>query len=189
VAQAPAQPAQASIDRIVSLVSPLGVTSEQVRDLRGAARAIAALKEKVSAAEVLIPGELARLRPSVMTALEDAGVPFRVPADLEDSRDALLGVSLAEGAITETGSIILAERSLGDRGIGLLSLNQVMLIPVERIVPSLAEAAQIVREVALRGGYASFVTGPSRTADIEMSLTVGVQGPGTVHYIFVESMR
>ncbi|MGH2549890.1 MAG: LutC/YkgG family protein, partial [Thermomicrobiales bacterium] len=119
----------------------------------------------------------------------DAGVVFRVPADLDEARDAPLGVSFAEGAITETGSIILAERSLGDRGIGLLALNQIMLIPVERIVPSLTEAAQIVREVALRGGYATFVTGPSRTADIEMSLTVGVQGPGTVHYIFVESMR
>lgn len=186
---APVQPDQASIDRIVSLVSPLGVTSEQVRDLRGAARAIAALKDRFSASEILIPGELARLAPSVMTALESAGVPFRVPVDLDDSRDAPLGVSLAEGAITETGSIILAERSLSDRGIGLLALNQIMLIPVERIVPSLTEAAQIVREVALRGGYASFVTGPSRTADIEMSLTVGVQGPGTVHYIFVESMR
>jgi len=124
-----------------------------------------------------------------MTAFEQAGLPFRVPADLDEARDALLGVSLAEGAIAETGSIILAERSLGDRGIGLLTLNQIMLVPVERIVPSLTEAAAIVREVALRGGYASFVTGPSRTADIEMSLTVGVQGPGTVHYIFVESMR
>lgn len=189
MAQAPEQTAQAAIDRIVSLVAPLGVTSEQVRDLRGAARSIAVLQKSFSAADVLVPGELLRQTPSVMTALEDAGVTFRVPADLVEARDALLGVSFAEGAITETGSIILAERSLGDRGIGLLALNQIMLIPVERIVPSLTEAAQIVREVALRGGYASFVTGPSRTADIEMSLTVGVQGPGTVHYIFVESMR
>jgi L-lactate dehydrogenase complex protein LldG len=189
VAQAPAQPIQASIDRIMSLVSPLGVTGEQVRDLRGAARAVATLKATYAAADVLIPGELVRLAPSVMTALENAGVPFRVPADLDDARDARLGVSIADGAIAETGSIILAESSLSDRAIGLLVLNQIVLIPVERIVPSLTEAAQIVREVALRGGYATFVTGPSRTADIEMSLTVGVQGPGTVHYIFVESMR
>lgn len=180
---------QPSIDQIAALVAPLGVTSEQVRDLRGAVRAIAAVRERYDAPDVLLPGELLRLAPSLMTAFEQAGIPFRVPADLDEARDALLGVSLAEGAIAETGSIILAERSLGDRGIGLLTLNQIMLVPVERIVPSLSEAAAIVREVALRGGYASFVTGPSRTADIEMSLTVGVQGPGTVHYIFVESMR
>ena len=84
---------------------------------------------------------------------------------------------------------MLAEKTLGDRGVGLLSLVNIMLIPVDDVVPSLTEAAAIIREVALKGGYATLVTGPSRTADIEMSLTVGVQGPARVHYLFVETIR
>jgi L-lactate dehydrogenase complex protein LldG len=91
--------------------------------------------------------------------------------------------------LVETGSVILTEGSLSDRGIGLVALHQIMFIPVNRIVAGLEEGAAIIREVARKGGYATFVTGPSRTADIEMSLTVGVQGPGRVHYLFVDSLR
>jgi L-lactate dehydrogenase complex protein LldG len=177
------------IARITELVAPLGVTAERASSLRGAARAIAAFAREIDADEVLIAGELLRAAPGMMNALDATGVAWRVPADLEHSIDAPLGVSLAAGALVETGSIILTEGSLSDRGIGLVALHQIMLIPVSRIVPGLEEGAAIIREVAARGGYASFVTGPSRTADIEMSLTVGVQGPKRVHYLFVDTLR
>ena len=177
------------MERISELVAPLGVTSEQARDLRAAARAIRTMQLEIDAQDVIVAGELLRLAPAMMTALDEAGVRWRVPEDIDQARDAPLGVTLAEGAIVETGSVILAEESLGDRSVGLLSLVNIMVIPVDSIVPSLVEGAAIVREVAKKGGYATFVTGPSRTADIEMSLTVGVQGPGRVHYLFVESMR
>jgi L-lactate dehydrogenase complex protein LldG len=179
----------AAIEQIAALVSPLGVTHERVRDLRGAARAVRALQEETGAETVLVPGELVRLEPAAMTALEDAGVAWRVPEDLAGSRDQLLGVSLAEAALVETGSVLLAERSLADRGIGLVTLTQIVLIPVDRIIPGLDEAAVILARVGREGGYATLVTGPSRTADIEMSLTVGVQGPGRVHYLFVDALR
>jgi len=177
------------LERISELVAPLGVTSERARDLRAAARAIRTMQLELDAPDVIVAGELLRLAPPMMTALDDAGVRWRVPDDLDQARDAPLGVTLAEGAIVETGSVILAEETLGDRSVGLLSLAHIMLIPVDSIVPSLVEGAAIVRKVAQKGGYATLVTGPSRTADIEMSLTVGVQGPGRVHYVFVDSMR
>ena len=177
------------MERISELVAPLGVTSERARDLRAAARAIRTMQLEIDAQDVIVAGELLRLAPAMMTALDEAGVRWRVPEDIDQARDAPLGVTLAEGAIVETGSVILAEESLGDRSVGLLSLVNIMLIPVDSIVPSLVEGATIVRDVAKKGGYATFVTGPSRSADIEMSLTVGVQGPGRVHYLFVESMR
>jgi L-lactate dehydrogenase complex protein LldG len=178
-----------AIERVAGLVAPLGVTHEHVRDLRGAARAIRAMQQEIGAATVLIPGELARVAPAAMTALEEAGVAWKVPDDLVACRDQPLGVSLAEAALVETGSVLLAERTLGDRGIGLVTLTQIVLIPVDRIIPGLDEAAVILARVGREGGYATFVTGPSRTADIEMSLTVGVQGPGRVHYLFVDALR
>jgi L-lactate dehydrogenase complex protein LldG len=177
------------VDRIYELVSPLGVTSERVRDLRAAARAIRAIQVDIGAPGIVVTGELLRLLPTMMTALDEADVSWRVPDDLDQARDAPLGVTLVEAAVVETGSVVLAEKTLGDRGVGLLSLVNIMLIPVDDVVPSLVEAAAIIREVALKGGYATLVTGPSRTADIEMSLTVGVQGPARVHYLFVESLR
>src|SRR6478735_5172179 len=177
------------VDRICELVSPLGVTSERVRDLRAAARAIREIQVGIEAPGIVVTGELLRRLPPMMAALDEAGVNWRVPDDLDQARDAPLGVTLVKAAVEETGSVVLAEETLGDRGVGLLSLVNIMLIPVDDVVPSLVEAAAIIREVALKGGYATLVTGPSRTADIEMSLTVGVQGPARVHYVFVESLR
>ncbi len=93
-------------------------------------------------------------------------------------------------AIAETGSIMLAEESLADRAVGLVSIAHVTLCRTSDLVPSLADAATVLREIASRphGGYATLVTGPSRTADIEMSLTVGVQGPAKVYALFVDDL-
>ena len=179
----------AAAERVAALVAPLGVTHERVRDLRAAARAIRDMQQAIGAADVLVAGELVRVAPAAMTAFEDAGVVWRVPDDLVACRDHALGVSLAEAALVETGSVLLAERSLADRGIGLVTLTQIVLIPLDRIIPGLDEAAAILARVAREGGYATLVTGPSRTADIEMSLTVGVQGPGRIHYLFVDALR
>ena len=66
-----------------------------------------------------------------------------------------------------------------------------MLCPSSRLLPSLDEAAPLLREIAARpgGGYATLVTGPSRTADIERVLTVGVQGPARVAVLFIDDME
>jgi L-lactate dehydrogenase complex protein LldG len=112
------------------------------------------------------------------------------PATVADTRDRPLGVSLATLGIAETGSVMLAERTLEDRAVGLLTRTHITIVRTSDLVPSLAEAAAAMRDVALRpsGGYGSFVTGPSRTADIEMSLTVGVQGPARVITLFVDDL-
>src|SRR6187402_1080248 len=135
------------VDRICELVSPLGVTSERVRDLRAAARSIRAMQGEIGASGIVVTGELLRRLPTMMAALDEAGVNWRVPDDLDQARDAPLGVTLVKAAVVETGSVLLAEETLGDRGVGLLSLVNIMLIPVEDVVPSLVEAAVIIREV------------------------------------------
>jgi L-lactate dehydrogenase complex protein LldG len=58
------------------------------------------------------------------------------------------------------------------------------------LVASLDDAAPVIRELSLaKGGtFSTLVTGPSRTADIERVLTVGVQGPGKVMTLFVDDL-
>jgi L-lactate dehydrogenase complex protein LldG len=185
----PFNPLDADIQQISDLIAAQGVLASRAANLNGAAREIARLQQELDAPEVLVAGETMRQFPAFMNALDDAGVNWHVPESLERSLDAALGVTLVAGAVVETGSVVLVEPSPADRGVSLISLNAIMLIPVGRIVPGLDEAMEIVAEAARQGQYASFVTGPSRTADIEMSLTVGVQGPKRVYYLFVDSLR
>ena len=86
--------------------------------------------------------------------------------------------------------VVPCEPTLADRAVGELTLTCVQIVQTETLLPGLDEAGAVLRRLALRpnGAYATLVTGPSRTADIEMSLTVGVQGPGKVAVLFVDEL-
>jgi L-lactate dehydrogenase complex protein LldG len=65
------------------------------------------------------------------------------------------------------------------------------VIPTSALLPTLDEAAPILKALALAPGrnMVTLVTGPSRTADIERVLTVGVQGPGRVMILFADDLE
>lgn len=144
----------------------------------------------LGAAQVLVAGNLTDGAPEVVAALERVGLPVVAPGPPDSVRDAPLGVSLAMMAVAETGSVLLAERSLSDRTVSMLSLALAVICPTNALVPTLDEAMTALRELALApgGAFATLLTGPSRTADIERVLTVGVQGPGKVMVVFVDEL-
>ncbi|MBX3070507.1 MAG: LUD domain-containing protein [Thermomicrobiales bacterium] len=170
-------------------ITPMGVEvhrAETVGDARGV---IQQLAEAIGAEIALISAELGRVYDSAfLETAEGCSLRFEVAGDPAASRDAPLGVTLAKRAIAETGSVVLSEPDLADRSVGLLSLVLVVIVPTSALLASLDEVAPFLREQARRpgGAYTTLLTGPSRTADIEMSLTVGVQGPGRVVVIFVD---
>jgi L-lactate dehydrogenase complex protein LldG len=180
----------ARLARLSACVEPLGVTVNRVADSAQAADYIGRVANEIAAPDIIISSELIAAAPSLAAAFDAKGVTWSSPKSFDVARDHPLGVSLATLAIAETGSVMLAERTLEDRAVGLLTRTHVTFVRTADLVPSLAEAVAAMREVALRpgGGYGSFVTGPSRTADIELSLTVGVQGPARVYTLFVDDM-
>ncbi|HEY8807151.1 MAG TPA: LUD domain-containing protein [Candidatus Limnocylindria bacterium] len=97
------------------------------------------------------------------------------------------GDHLADGlfAIAETGSVAVSWPR-DERGRALLSERLYLLVPKDEIVPTL-DAALARVDVLVRAGnpYVTLMTGPSRTADIERALTVGVHGPRELHVVFV----
>ncbi|HEU0115045.1 MAG TPA: LUD domain-containing protein [Thermomicrobiales bacterium] len=167
-----------------------GTQVERALDSGAAAARIAALAAEVETERVLTAAELLAAAPMLAAALAASGIEIAVPAGPDEARDAPLGASLGRMAIAETGSVLLAEPTLGDRSIGLLCLTQIVVAPTEALVASLDDAAPALRDLALlaHGGMATLVTGPSRTADIERVLTVGVQGPGRVAALFVDRL-
>ena len=97
------------------------------------------------------------------------------------------GDHVADGlfAVAETGSIAVA-LPRDERGQALLADRLWLLVPATEIVATLDEALARI-EALVRAGrpYVTLMTGPSRTADIERALTVGVHGPGELHVVLV----
>lgn len=91
------------------------------------------------------------------------------------------GVSRALYGLADTGSVVLAASPQEPRRASLLPEVHVSLLAEDRILPGLEELFQ-----ALGGELPSalaIVTGPSRSADIEQRLVIGVHGPGEVHVV------
>ncbi len=103
--------------------------------------------------------------------LPDSNDPLRSIADRP------VGIALAELAIAETGSVLLIEPSPIDRAVSLLTRHLIVAVQESDIVDELSDGFAWLAQQPRAAAYATFVTGPSRTADIERSLTIGVQGP------------
>lgn len=135
---------------------------------------------------VALAPSLARSAAHLVAALEDRGVTVVIP-DGEDPAaqvaDVPVGITWAEMAIAETGSLLVAEHELGDRVVTMLCRRLVQLVDVATIEARLEAAASYLQAHAGQPGFASLMTGPSRTADIERSLTIGVQGPDEVDVV------
>ncbi len=109
-------------------------------------------------------------------ALEQAG--FQVERDgPEFARQADSGIVEFDLGIAETGTLVHDATDLKTRLASMLPLTCLALLPVERLVANVAEVFTLYASRDPWPGYLAFVTGPSRTADIERSLTIGVHGP------------
>lgn len=131
--------------------------------------------------------DLATEWPGLGNELSDLGVDFRTDSSPQNTRDQPWGLTSACGAIAESGSVVLRENELNRRSVSLMTNKLIVLCPLDQLLQSLDDAAKLLRNIASDGSsYATFVSGPSRTADIERQLTIGVQGPGELHVVFVE---
>ena len=99
------------------------------------------------------------------------------PTTVDGIADRAVGIVRAALAVAETGSVVLVEPDPVERYVSLLTRHLIVVVREEQIVATLAEAFEWLASQPRAAAYATFVTGPSRTADIERSLTIGVQGP------------
>ncbi|HXJ73448.1 MAG TPA: lactate utilization protein C [Candidatus Dormibacteraeota bacterium] len=118
-------------------------------------------------------------------ALDWAGAGLAVEA--RPSRgDDKLGITGAFCALAENGTLMLLSGEDTYATTSLLPENHVAVVPASRIVRTMEDAWDLLRRE--RGSLprqVNFVSGPSRTADIEMTLVLGAHGPFRVHVIVV----
>jgi L-lactate dehydrogenase complex protein LldG len=99
----------------------------------------------------------------------------------ENLADADVGITGVRCAIAQTGTLVLT--SDAGRKASLLPMNHIALVRAEQLVPTMAEAFETYMDIPTAWVQA---TGPSRTADIEQTLEIGVHGPGVVHVILIQ---
>ena len=93
------------------------------------------------------------------------------------------GITTAQAAIAETGTLILDSVQERHRLVSLVPPVHIALVNTSTICETLGEALTLLRKDKEISPAVTFITGPSRTADIELTLTVGVHGPQELYVI------
>jgi L-lactate dehydrogenase complex protein LldG len=125
-------------------------------------------------------------RQALAEALAGAGFELIEPASLLPTKRADAGLSQAHLGVAETGSLLLHSTPT-DRRVELCVDLHLVVLPDTALVPTLDQACAALREISARPpAYASLVSGPSRSADIERTLTIGVHGPRALHILLLE---
>jgi L-lactate dehydrogenase complex protein LldG len=112
------------------------------------------------------------------------GLSFEVTRQM--TTDAKVGISEMAYALTDTGSLVADQTSAESRLVSTLPAIHVALIGSDRILDGKPAVFQKINPSNSK--YIAFITGPSRTADIERVLTIGVHGPKRLVIIFVDEL-
>jgi len=121
---------------------------------------------------------LAGLRP------EFPGLSFAVTREL--AAQSKIGISQMEWALADTGSLVQDQVAVEQRLVSSLTSIHVAVIATGNILEGKVALFQRINPSTSR--YIAFITGPSRTADIERVLTIGVHGPERLIIVCVDEL-
>ena len=109
------------------------------------------------------------------------------PPDRSALFDCDLGITAAQWAIAETGTLVLESERERNRLASLVPPVHVAIIQAGQIRRTMSEVLNLIKnsEVGLSRAI-TFITGPSRTSDIELTLAIGVHGPGKLYVIVID---
>ena len=98
-----------------------------------------------------------------------------------------VGISTAQAAIAETGTLVLDSACERHRLVSLVPPVHIAVVNASAIVETLSEALALLQQKEISPAI-TFITGPSRTADIELTLAIGVHGPQEL-YVIVDGSK
>jgi L-lactate dehydrogenase complex protein LldG len=115
-------------------------------------------------------------------ACEAVGVPvLRTDSgyDVRELESCDAGITECDALIAQTGSVLVTSRSAGGRALSVLPPHHVVIARREQLLPDLTAAFELLSRKYAPDypSFISFITGPSRTGDIERILVLGAHGP------------
>jgi L-lactate dehydrogenase complex protein LldG len=110
------------------------------------------------------------------------GLPVLLTDEAFDKRELArcdVGISNCDALVAQTGSVVVTSRSAGGRALSVLPPHHVVVARREQLLPDLPAAFALLKAKygASYPSMISFITGPSRTGDIERILVLGAHGP------------
>ena len=123
----------------------------------------------------------------VATNVEACGLGNFIPNDIDDAHDLKdidLAVVKGEFAVAENGAVWMKNPENRHRSLYFIAQNIILVVDKNAIVNNMHEAYEMI--AFDKASYGTFVSGPSKTADIEQSLVIGAHGPKSGYVIFVE---
>ncbi|MDR3763593.1 MAG: lactate utilization protein [Acidobacteriota bacterium] len=100
---------------------------------------------------------------------------------------AKVGISQLEWGLANTGTLVQAADAVDTRLVSSLPMLHIALAPTAGVLPDLPAVLEKVHPE--KAAYLAFITGPSRTSDIERVLTIGVHGPERLIVILVDELE
>ncbi|MEA2575528.1 MAG: L-lactate dehydrogenase complex protein LldG [Chloroflexia bacterium] len=188
---------QALVELFTERARAVAALVTTVQSVEEAAHLIASTEAPTATRRYTATSQLLSRYPELRQALQARGIDLRVAEEVDDETDGPhhtaaslagdIGLVLGQAGVAETGSFLSVEETLAARLLGMLSDTVYALLPASSIVPTLDEMGRTLSQLSREGTrYVSLITGPSRTADIERVLTIGVQGPKVLHVIVVD---
>ncbi|MGO4110248.1 LutC/YkgG family protein [Paenibacillus sp. YAF4_2] len=186
-------PLEERMDRFEENFKSAGGHVARLADMDAAKQFIAEKAAALSARYVIRQNQPELNELGLEEALQGAGASVRVwNSDADENwkaraAEADFGVVVADYAAAYTGSVTVLSSKDKGRSVSLLPTVMFVLIPLERLKTRLGEILihfdEAGREQLPAGIH--FISGPSRSADIENDLTIGVHGPGVVYALLI----
>lgn len=161
---------------------------------RELAARIAAYAGEIGAHTVALGEAVSADMKPVAAALERAGCAVNRPTAVKDEARADaraqiiaadLGISAAEWAIASTGTLAVMSSAARPNSLTLVPPASLVLVSVDRIVMRMADVLAALAPEAIAATRMTLITGPSRTADIEKRIVLGIHGPKSLAVIVV----
>lgn len=112
------------------------------------------------------------------------GLKFEVTRQL--AKDAKVGITQMDWGIANTGTLAQDSSAVEQRLASSLTWTHIALVPTSNILKDLP--ALMSKTSSAKNGYLALITGPSRTADIERVLAIGVHGPERLVIVAVDEL-
>lgn len=197
VRELPVLPAGAAEGDVGTFVSTVEAIGGAVYIVAGMSRINTILRERFPEARRIVNviadarGSIGDMRGSIA---ETAGSIGDMPGSIGDPHsleNVDLAVLPAHFGVAENGACWITETQMGERALPFIAQHLALVLPKSAIVPDMHTAYE--RIAALDAGepygFATFIAGPSKTADIEQSLVLGAHGPASLTVFLVDEQQ